>query len=228
MGNTQSLNKYTPEGDIECIYTLPNFNKYTISYCKQNNFDNTIKEGQLKESIDLSSSILFDNNLVYCVILEQVNKLGYSLKKVFQKPIPFNTPLNEIIKSYNSFMSSDCNDTLNDLIIKNTCHYATLDNIKKILNNFNVIIAGIIIDHDLIKSITNHTSNTPISSFKQTTDIVCIVGYNSSSILLKTNWTDKIIHLNTSFIENIKEIWNIDIKSPEDFVKIDQLTNLIN
>ena len=80
MGNTQSLTKYSPDGAIDCIYKLPDCNRYNISYCKQTNFDSF--QGQLKESIDLSTSISFDHNLVYCVIFEQVNKLGYSLKKI--------------------------------------------------------------------------------------------------------------------------------------------------
>ena len=48
-------------------------------------------------------------------------------------------------------------------------------------------------------------------------DIILIVGYNSSNIFIKTEWCNEIISVKNNYINHIKEIWNVEIKTPEKF-----------
>ena len=199
MGNTTSRN-----------VTIPEYNRYTISYCKQKNYSEEIL---IKESIDLSlmipQTIKDSTDIIYFVILNEINKQGYSLKPgtfYFDKW----QSINEMIDNCKSFSSSDFTDVLDDLVIVKNCYVSTMDNIKKVLSSKKIIIAGIIVDTDLVKSLTDE-----YQEIKQVTDIICIHGYTSEGdLLIKTSWKNESITLNKSFIENIKEIWTIEIKTP--------------
>lgn len=186
---------------------VPVYNKYIISYCKQKNYKGDVISA---ESIDLSymipQNITESTNIIYYTIFDEINKQGYSLTQgnfYFDR----SKPLNELINSCNSFLSSDGTDALDDIIINSHCYVPTMDNIKKLLNNKKIIIAGIILDLDLIKSISDE-----YPELNQVTDIICITGYTSEdNLLIKTAWKNEIVELNNSFVENIKEIWSIDI-----------------
>ena len=54
-----------------------------------------------------------------------------------------------------------------------------------------------------------------------------IIGYTKENILIKTNWTNSIINIPISFISNFREIWNIEIESPEDTFLNKELKNFL-
>ena len=114
------------------------------------------------------------------------------------------------------FLSSDYSDTLSDLVFKTKCYFPRLKNIKRLLSDKNILIAGIIVDKDLVKSL--NFENVVLNN--NVTDIVCIVGYDSEHILLKTMWITETVFLKNEFVKNIKEIWSINIENPE--IKINQ------
>jgi hypothetical protein len=173
--------------------TIPSGKKYLVSYCKQHNVKESTK---LLESVDLSN-LLVRKGLLNSVFEYKTRFLGYSFK-----PIDFETgiPLNKILK----------NVKLENLSFKCRCYTVSLENIKYFLSNFNVLIAGVIIDKKLSKEIFKKEINTKPS------DIVLIVGYTPENLLLKTTWFEEILSLPFEFLCNIKEIWNINILSSED------------
>jgi len=187
--------------------SFPSYNKYIISYCKQKDYKvDIITTEYINLSYMIPQDISDSRNIIYYVTLGELTKQGYSLKEHNNFYFESRKPLVELINSCNSFSSSDSTDILDDLIIKPECYVPTINNIKKILNNKKIIIAGIIIDLDLVKSISDE-----YSELNQVTDIICIIGYTQDSLLIKTAWKNEIIELNNSFIENIKEIWTINI-----------------
>jgi hypothetical protein len=199
MGNSQSIN-------------IPTENKYFISYCKQ--YDVTIEDIIFKDSIELILNYEnISSNFILSIIYSQINNLGYSIKlkvptyNIFKK----DSSIKEIIEyiEKKGFLCSDYSDILSDLIFDYQCYYPRLPNIKYLLNKNNILIAGIILDNNLMKSLN---LNFPK---KDVTDIICIVGYDNDHILIKSTWIQEKILLKNEFINNIKEIWTINIKSPD-------------
>jgi hypothetical protein len=213
MGNTTSTNNG---------FFFPHHNRYLISYCKQKNYSENISPGEkqknyvLESSVELSAelNIIDSYDLIYHVILNEVNKQGYSIK-----PTKFyfnNGPLERMIQECNYFSSSDSTNALDDIKIVPTCYVPTLHNIKHLLSEKKMLIAGIIIDNELKRSLTDESNESSVS-----TDVICILGYTQSdSILIKTGWTNPVIELKSTFIENIKEMWSIDISLPENTKQI--------
>jgi hypothetical protein len=78
------------------------------------------------------------------------------------------------------------------------------------LSNGNVLIGGMILGPKMCTDILNQTVNNLI------TDIVLIVGYTPSGILIKTTWTSGTIEIPNEYLSNFKELWDIYINSPED------------
>jgi hypothetical protein len=134
--------------------------------------------------------------------------MGYSLQQtpVFKNisNVPLETILEQLtIKSKNGII-------LSDITIKRICYYPTLCNIKALLSKGNVLIAGIILDPLFCNNILQQVIPTLI------TDIVLIVGYTPTSVIIKTSWTPETIEVPNEFIANFKEMWDIFINSPED------------
>jgi hypothetical protein len=180
---------------------VPKENKFYSSYCKQ--YDFVPESDIILEPIELNT-----NNFIFEIIHQQITNLGYSIKlkvpeyDIFKK----NASIKEMIHSIqvHGFMSSDYTDVLSDLKIKGKCYFPKNLKIKGI-----PLLAGIILDNDIMKSI--NFPNIP----KEVTDIICIVGYTPNNLLIKTTWSDKILNLDISFINNIKEVWEITVESPE-------------
>lgn len=203
MGNTNST-----------AFKLPYENKYFFSYEKQ--YDSN---GIIKDSIDLSNFIQDNGNFIYQIIFNQIINLGYSIKLKVPKMDLYKktSTIKEIIQSIKAygFLSSDYTDNLSDLKFTSKCYFPRLKNIKILLSQNHILIAGIIIDHELMKSILpNFVLKNEVS------DIIVIVGYNSENILIKTLWTPEVLSINISFIQNIKEIWTILIESPENYLNL--------
>ena len=47
-------------------------------------------------------------------------------------------------------------------------------------------------------------------------DIILIVGYTETEIIIMTKWSVDPINIPNCFISNIKEMWNINVESPEE------------
>lgn len=182
-------------GQVQSSTKLPLGKSYNISYCKQWDI---LKERKFMDSVDLSH-LLESMNLVLSVFKYKLSNSGYHMGNLFY---PINLPLNEIIK----FISSK----IKPYEIKSKCYIVSLDNIKYLLSDFNVLIAGIIIDQDFAKNILK----TEIS--QDVTDIVLITGYHNTTVTIKTNWSTDLIDIPIDYLCNIKEIWNIEVLPFED------------
>ena len=188
-------------------YTLPFGKRYVISYCNQYNVN---EPGPFKESVNINVPV--ENNstplhLIYSVFYYKLNLIGYSIKEKW-KYVNCNIPLETILEK----ISIKSNDfvTLSDITIQKLCYYPTLENIKSLLTNGNVLIAGMILSTNLCENVLNQNVNNLI------TDIVLIVGYTPSGVLVKTTWTHGEIEIPNNYLSNFKEIWDICINSPED------------
>ena len=194
------------------LIKFPNENNYFVSYKKQYDYQTS---SDVLESIDLSN--FMNNNditFIYQIIFNQIRTLGYSIKlkepviPVYSKNSTIKQRIDAIEKL--GFMSSDYRDILSDLIFDSKCYFPRIENIKSLLSDGHILLAGIVLDKELVKSISSeyHFRN-------QITDIICIVGYNSESLLIKTKWVNETINLENKFITNLQEIWRINIESPE-------------
>ena len=119
-----------------------------------------------------------------------------------------NIPLEHILE--NVSIKSNNGINLTDIDIKKNCYYPTLHNIKSLLCNGNVLIAGLILDSPLCVNVLHQ------KVIQLITDIVLIVGYSPNGIFIKTSWTPEILELPIEYISNFKEMWDIYINSPED------------
>ena len=201
MGNTSSKR-----------YSLPLGKNYNISYCRQYNY-----KSKIKDFIDLSSFLSEKGDLISKLVIYTINNYGYSLKPTEQHF--YNLPLNQIIKNF-KIKSSD-NIILKDVSLKSRCYFVNEENIKSLLSDGNILIAGIIIDQEFSDL---YLDKTPINYL--ITDIVLIIGY-SDKLVLKTNWCKENVYINFNFLCNIKEIWNIIPIVPEDKY-LEQDNNLLN
>ena len=212
-------------------YYIPSGRNYSMSYVKHTNIKcETFNEAQ---NFNLSNLIQFDNviiqypkehgilKLIYSAMWYKITNLGYTIKEnIPNLSLNLRESLDECLdkiinygfitekdKEYNQ--QEHC---LSDLIITKQCYQSNLNNIKYLLCNGNILVAGILIDNEFINQVLNSDEiiNDIIS------DIIIIIGYTSDSLIIKTNWVDTPINLNFLFINNIKEIWNFEIKSPEE------------
>jgi hypothetical protein len=196
MGQSQSLQ-----------YTLPLGKRYTISYSPQYNVN---EYGFVPETIHINIPILNKNpiDLINSVFYSKLNRMGYSLQ---QTPIfknISNVALEDILEQLT--IKSKNGIILSDITIKKNCYYPTLANIKALLSQGNVLIAGIILDPLFCNNVLQQVVPTLI------TDIVLIVGYTPTSVIIKTSWTAETIEVPNEFIANFKEMWDIFMNSPED------------
>ena len=187
---------------------------YIYSYSKQYNCE---KETEI-ESINLDS-LLIENNLIYSSFFYKLKHNGYSIKlnNYFTNE---NISLNKIIqKVINRGFKSSRNFYLKDLIITPKCYFVTKNNIKYLLSTGNVLLGGIYIDPEFINAV-----NYPLKEII-TTDIILIIGFNEKGIIIKTNH-GKIIEIPDNFINNIKEMWDIMVNSPEELFLNENLNNV--
>ena len=195
MGNNQS--------------SLPSGKNYMISYCKHHNFKNNSisNETNLINGININESNQL--NLIMSVFYNKINACGYSLKPIYKQSFTIK-PLDEIfdeIKKH-GFYSSDKQTKLKDIILKPKCYTPKLKSIKSLIYLGNVLIAGLVIDPDFAKSVLNKNLTQTV------TDIVLIVGYNEKEIIVKSIFSQFVIP--NEYISSIKEVWNIEVESPEE------------
>jgi len=236
MGPAQSKEYYLPSGrNYSMSYVKHTDIKFKIK--KLNEAQNFNLQNFNLQNFNLSNLIQFDNviiqypkergilKLIYSAMWYKITNLGYTIKEnIPNLLLNLREPLNEcldkiinhgfLIEKDQDYNHQDYNhqDYLSDLIIIKQCYQSNLDNIKYLLYTGNILVAGILIDQEFINQVLNSDDiiNVVLS------DIIIIIGYNLDSLIIKTNWADTPINLSFLFIENIKEIWNFEIKSPEE------------
>ena len=203
MGQTQS--------------SLPSGKNYKYSYCKQLN---NLPYVNLPPILNLSHLIFLPKNdgssyilkLIYTAIYYKIKHLGYNIKETTNHFIHTNIQLSTIIENVcNHGIKSSGKEILNDLTMTGKPYKVSLNNIKNLLSSGNILIAGIVIDEKFGKDVLQQN----ISSLL--TDIIIIIGYNQSSLFIYSNWKEEIIEIDYIFVDNILEIWNIEVNSPEEY-----------
>jgi len=202
MGNTSSV---------------PFGKNYQISYCKHSKLKCV---NGLTSETNLINGIKINNknhiNLILSVFYNKINANGYSLKYM-DNHLLINLPLDEVINSIikKGFYSSGHQKKLSDIIINPKCYIPKLKNIRSLVYMGNVLIAGLVIDSEFSKNILKCELKEIV------TEIVLIVGYTEKSILIKGIWNNELLSIPNEYIDYIKEIWNIEIESPEDKYNIE-------
>jgi hypothetical protein len=198
------------------LIKLPKTKKYLISYVKlenipkQNEYDNKNEINLSNVFTDLGPS-KYSVKLIYGALIYKLKMIGFwIIPNIPDFDFNKESPLNIILENIkNGFLLSDYSDLL-DVEIKTNGYYATIENIRYLLNNGNILVAGIILDNELINNLTNENeSNETVS------DIILILGYNPTGLIIRTTWFNeqKNIILDYNFIDNIKEVWNITISN---------------
>jgi hypothetical protein len=186
---------------------IPSERLFKLSYTVYKSISN----GPLETSSVNLSNLLdeYHNNIgVFMQFFYQKFKFnGYNLK-----PINFNfgyRSIHDIIMdiSNNGFPVSN-NEFFKDIKIIKSCYKPSLDTIYNFLNQGKLLLAMIILDTDFITDSLklSHENLKDIA-----TDAVVIVGYDQFNFYIKTNWFKFIVKVENKFINNIKEIWDIDI-----------------
>ena len=192
-------------------FKIPSGKNYLISYSKQSRYTPIqfiSNETNLVTGIDISNKSSL--HLLYSVFYYHLHALGYSLKSIVY-PLPGPVlPLDELIFHIikRGFYSSDT--PLSDIIITPKCYSPKLKTIRSLVYLGNIIVAGLVIDQELSQFLFK-------SKLDIITEVVLIVGYTEKDLLLKCTWSSDIVSVPNEHLSNIKEIWNIEIKSPEDF-----------
>ena len=201
-------------------YNIPKNKNYLISYTKQENLQ---PENLQEINIDLSNFVIIPvprgsqnvYSLIYGALFYKLNAIGYSIKPIIPRHLNcHNLSLQDIINQIVSygFLLSDYHEVLDDLIITPTCYYPVINTIKYLLQQNNILIGGILLDSDLINYLSPEYSLNIKYVFSS--DIILIVGYSEQGFLIKTNWCEDTVLIDYSFIDNIKEVWNITLKPP--------------
>jgi len=194
--------------------TLPSGKNYTISYTKHSKFKcipNLASETNLVTGINIFGNTHLD--LIYSVFYNNTNNQGYSLKvgkqlKLEIKGITLEDIFKKVIKY--GLWSSDRQNVLKDIVVSPKCYSPKLKVIRSLVSLGNVLVAGLIIDSVLSKILFNVEFNEIV------TEIVLVIGYTEKDILIRSSWTSDLVAIPNEQISLIKEIWNIEINSPDD------------
>jgi len=178
---------------------------YTV-YKSTSKYDNEVQTVNLSNLLDEYHN---NSNIgVFMQFFYQKFKFnGYNLK-----PINFDfgyRSIHDIIMdiSNNGFPVSN-NEFFKDIKIIKSCYKPSLDTIYNFLNQGKLLLAMIILDTDFITECLKLTQE----NLKDiATDAVVIVGYDKFNFYIKTNWFKFIVKVENKYINNIKEIWDIDI-----------------
>jgi len=193
-------------------YYIPSKKLFKMSYCIQENISESITK---KEYVDLSKLVegYEDIGLMLQFIYYKLKHEGYSFKEYSISQITYR--LDQIFDYINDngiFLSN--NSVINDFRIIKKCYEPNLNNIYFFLNKGQILLGGIILDEKFITDVLHmeigkngNGKNSIIS------DIVLIIGYDENTIYLKTEWCENTVKIDNKFVSNIREIWNIEIKT---------------
>jgi len=198
MGQQQTKPK---ENDI----VLPINKHFKLSY----NTHETIKVlAEKKEHIDFSTLVQdFHSFLILRLIYQKLHMLGYTFKEHYWSSSQTHiSKILDVIKEDGILIN---NELFNDFDMSYTCYEPTLNNVYSFLNEGKILVAGIILTEPFVKEYFNKETNTT------TSDIVLIVGYDTHTFFIKTIWCEQILKIPNTYIKNIRELWNIEIKGKD-------------
>jgi len=190
-------------------YFIPTNKLFKMSY--------VIHENIKTLSIPLNDINLDNNNfkdinkipIIMQFIYYKLKNVGYNLT-----PLKIDYPyynIDDILSQINSKGIPVLNHTsLNDFKIIKQCYEPSLNNIYHFLNKGNILLGGIILNEEFINDVLKIDKEPYIGIIS---DLILIVGYNPDNIFIKTNWCKKNIKVKNEYLNNIKEIWNVEIKT---------------
>jgi hypothetical protein len=190
----------------------PSGNNYIISYCKHLKY--TPKETTMDSNLNMSitGNHKTQIDMIYNVFYTKIKNAGYSLKEEYLHPRVPNSQLCEIIKGITDkgFYSSNREKKLSDLIIEPKCYSPKIKYVRSLIYEGNVLIAGVVMDAPFLKNVLKCDDSEII------TDILLIVGYTASDIIIRGIWNPEAIIIPNEYFYIFKEMWNIEISSPEE------------
>ena len=188
-------------GGTQSKYNLPSGRRYTISYAKQNEFHEKVL---IKEKIHINASIENETptDMLYSICYRLLENSGYSPSKRYSHYQPTSMNIEESIQK---IKIKTLRGNQSDIVIHGTSYYPTLENIKKLLSQGNILVAGIVLEPEC--------TVLDVVLKQRLTDVVCIIGYSGETLFIQTSWREDYLEVNCNII---KEIWNITIDIPED------------
>jgi len=201
-------NKMGQKQTKQSEYFIPTTKNFKISYCVQETITELVEK---KEYIDLSKILQEYStlNLVLQVLYYKCKHQGYNFKEFNVIPISYRIDhILEYISDKGILLSN--NAVINDINIIRNCYQPKLNNIYHFLNKGNILIGGIILNEIFISQVLKMDL---FEYYDIISDIILIVGYDSTSIYLKTTWSKELIKMDNKFVKNIREIWDIEIET---------------
>jgi len=192
MGQVQTKGKYILPENKNCL----------LSYHTKKDLEITEKP---KELIDLYYKDEKKTPLSIFIEHSFLN-IGYNIDKVYFKDIN-NRSIDEILNDIKHGVSVKEENThifLTEYSMVYNSYVVRFDTIKYFLSKGKMLLACFLLD----KSFLNFLECS-LPDEESLTDLVCIIGYTSESILLKTTWSTQVVLIPISFIDNIQEIWDV-------------------
>ena len=166
-------------------------------------------------NINLSNLIGENHNvsIIMQFMYYKLKQVGYNLTPLKIEYQIYN--INDILNEFKFKGISVLNHALlNDFKLNSQCYEPNLNNIYYFLNKGEILLGGIILNEKFLSNVLK-IDTFKISNISDIimSDIILIVGYNSENIYIKTKWCKKNIKIKNEYLNNIKEIWNIEIKT---------------
>jgi hypothetical protein len=192
-------------------FRIPNEKLYKLSYeltVKVNDNQNELKFINLSDALkDFSPNI--DPIIQY--FYHKLKQSGYVLKPLNIEFVYMS--INEIINKINlkGFPVVN-NSSINDIKLIKKCYEVSLNTIYYFINNDSILLALIILNEEFLIHVLKINENL---QNKVITDVVLIVGYTDKTFFIKNKWSEEnqILEIENKYLNNIKEIWNISIKT---------------
>jgi hypothetical protein len=187
-------------------YFIPNRKMFKLSYVVHD----TIKtKSEILESIDLSSILGTSNVSIIMQFLYYKLKLqGYTLT-----PLKIEFPcfsINDILDQVNFKGITVLNHSpLNDFKLVKKCYKPKLNNIYHFLNKGIILLGFIILNENFLSNILH----IGLNNYNVISDVILIVGYDKENIFIKTSWYKENIKIQNEYMDNIKELWDVEIKT---------------
>jgi hypothetical protein len=190
-------------------YLIPNQKKIKLSYVVHE----TIKtKSEILESVDLSNILGTSKVSIIMQFLYYKFKIeGYSLT-----PLKIEFPCFSIFNILNEINVKGIavlnNTELNDFKISKKCYKPKLNNIYHFLNK-GIILLGLIILNEKFMSNILQIDTSDYNDNNIISDVILIVGYDKENIFIKSSWCKENIKVKNEYIDNIKEIWDVELKT---------------
>jgi hypothetical protein len=189
-------------------YYIPNRKMFKLSYVI---YETNKTKSEILESVDLSNVLGTSKVSIIMQFLYYKLKLeGYTLT-----PLKIEFPcfsINDILYQVNFKGIAVLNHTpLNDFKIIKNCYKSKLNNVYHFLNKGIILLGFIILNEKFISDVLHIDTSDYI--YTVISDVILIVGYDKENIFIKSSWSKENIKVKNEYIDNIKEIWDVQIKT---------------